>query len=82
MLPEDRRLRRLRELAEQDEIYQIWKHGYDDCAKAFREFADSQPEEISNFLWGYAECGRIMQQRIVNLACDHMVFPESKEGAD
>lgn len=67
---------RLQELAENDEIYQVWAKSFDDCRESFALFAASQPEEIRNMLYGYADCGRMAQQRLVNLACDHMFFPE------
>lgn len=69
-------------LAKQDEIYLMWKHSFADCADAFREYADAQPQDIRNMLWGYAECGRLMQQRLVNLACKYMDFlSNTEEGA-
>ena len=70
------RLQQLQALAETDNIYQVWARSYEDCRESFTQFAATQPEEIRNMLYGYADCGRIAQQRLVNLACDHMVFPE------
>ena len=70
------RLRQLQAIAETDNIYQVWARSYEDCRESFTQFAATQPEEIRNMLYGYADCGRIAQQRLVNLACDHMVFPE------
>lgn len=70
-------------LATQDEIYLMWKHSFADCAEAFQAFANAQPAEIRSILWGYAECGRLMQQRLVNLACKHMDFlNNTEEGAE
>ena len=63
-------------IAAEDSIYQIWQRSYEDCRDAFAEFANSQPEEIRNMLYGYADCGRMAQQRLVNLACKYMVFPK------
>lgn len=56
--------------------YGVWANSYADCREAFLAFAAKQPVEIRNMLYGYAECGRLMQQRMVNLACENMVFPE------
>ena len=64
----------LEQLAAQDNIYCLWKKSYQESAEAFAEFADRQPEEIRNILWTYAESGRLMQQRKVNLACEYMEF--------
>ncbi len=41
-------------------------------------FADTQPEEVRSILYGYADCGRMAQQRLVNLACENMIFPCKK----
>lgn len=65
----------LTEIAQQDDIYLLWKQNHDTFAKEFEAFANIQPENIRNFLWGYAESGRLMNQRIANLATQYMVFP-------
>lgn len=70
------RLRLLDQLAAQDEIYGIWKGTHDSVSADFALFANSQPEEVRNVLWGYAESGRLMEQRKVILACGHMDFTE------
>ena len=67
---------KLQKLAQEDLIYQTWQKSYEDCRESFANFADTQPEEIRNMLYGYADCGRMAQQRLVNLACEHMVFPK------
>ena len=72
------RQNKLLELAQQDEIYCVWEKSFENCREAFIQFAANQPEEIRNMLFGYADCGRIAQQRMVNLACEHMIFPEEK----
>ena len=72
----DQRLWKLLAIAETDNIYQVWARSYEDCRESFAKFAATQPEDIRNMLYGYADCGRIAQQRLVNLACDHMIFPE------
>ena len=66
----------LLELAQKDNVYQVWSQSYENCRESFYQFAVSQPEEIRNMLYGYADCGRMMMQRMVNLACEHMVFPK------
>ena len=66
-------------LAEQDNIYMVWKNTFEDCASPFKEFAGEQPDEVRKFLWGYAEGGRLMMQRIINLACDQMEFIEKRK---
>ena len=67
---------RLYALAEQDHIYNVWMNSYEDCITPFKSFAQDQPDEIRNFLYGYADCGRMMMQRIINIACDTMEFIE------
>ena len=69
------RQQQLFQLAEKDEIYQVWAKSFEDCREAFIAFANTQPPDIRNMLYGYADCGRMMMQRMVNLACENMVFP-------
>jgi len=72
------RLCKLEYLAENDSIYQVWYRSYLDSKDSFSAFANSQPDEIRNMLYAYAEGGRMAMQRKVNLACLHMQFPEEK----
>lgn len=67
---------KLYKIAQTDDIYQIWAKSFEECREAFIRFAESQPFEIRTILYGYADCGRMAQQRLVNLACKHMVFPK------
>ena len=62
-------------IAETDMAYNTWNQSYEDCREAFHRFAETQPEEIRNMLHGYADRGRLAQQRLVNLACENMIFP-------
>ncbi len=71
-------LEKLHELARSDEIYRLWEQCYMDSADAFAEFADRQSEDVKNLLWMYAESGRLMYQRKVNLACEHMEFKKGE----
>ena len=66
----------LQQFAEKDDIYQVWIKSFEACKEDFVRFAATQPEEIRNMLYGYADCGRMAQQRLVNLACTYMAFPE------
>ena len=65
---------RLYALAEQDHIYNVWKKCYEDSSPSFKAFVQEQPDEIKNVLLGYADCGRMMMQRIINIACETMEF--------
>ncbi len=67
---------RIRKIAQEDLSYQAWYQTFLECEHAFEAFAFQQPEEIQNILWGYAAGGRMMNQRLLNLACEHMIFPE------
>ena len=66
----------LEKMAQKDESYLVWKKSFEKYEKAFEEYVYCQPEEIRNILFGYADAGRMMQQRKVNLACEHMDFVE------
>ena len=70
------RLKILLDLSEKDDIYQLWSACYAEHKSDFEAFANAQPEHIRSFLWGYAESGRLTYQRLVNLACKYMTFPE------
>lgn len=77
------RLKKLNMIAQQDEIYQMWHRCYLAEKNAFEKYADAQPEAVRSTLYGYAECGRLVYQRLSNLACMHMDFIEpTKTGAD
>lgn len=67
---------RLLDLAQKDRIYLAWEHSYEECCEAFFRFANVQTEDVRNMLYGYADCGRLAQQRLVNLACEKMRFPD------
>lgn len=73
------RQERLYAIAEEDTTYQVWKQGYEDRVKAFQTYAYAQPENIRDILFGYADAGRMMVQRIVGLACEHMDFIDDVE---
>ena len=70
--------RRITKLAEKDLSYTTWNKIFEETEEDFRRYADSQPEEIRNFLWGYAQSGQMKNQRLLNLACEYMEFPEEK----
>ena len=63
-------------LAENDLPYQVWRDSYEHFRDAFTQYANRQPAKIRNLLYGYAEGGRMMNQRLVNLCCQNMVFPD------
>lgn len=69
-------IEKLNKLAQSDETYCLWENCYRESAEAFEKFANAQPEEVKNLLWSYAEAGRLMYQRKVILACEHMEFPK------
>ena len=69
---------RLKEITERDRIFNTWEKSFEACRKDFTKFADAQPQEIRSLLYGYADCGRMAQQRLVNLACEYMIFPDEK----
>lgn len=71
-----KRQNKIYKIAKTDLSYQAWSQTFEECRDAFLQFANSQPEEIRGILYGYADSGRMMQQRLLNLACEHMRFPE------
>lgn len=73
------KMERLYELAEQDSIYQTWKQVYEENEEAFRAYADKRSKPVRSILYSYAVAGRLMMQRLSNIACDRMEFLEGKE---
>ena len=70
------RQQRIYEIAKKDLAYQVWRDSFEQFHDAFAQFAGEQPDDIRNILYGYAEAGRMMNQRMVNLCCQNMVFPD------
>ena len=69
-------LRRLNEISRRDSVYNGWKQSRDSSAAAFEAFANSQPEDIRNMLWSYADGTQMMLQRKVYIACKCMNFKD------
>ena len=70
------RYEKLLALAQTDENYLVWQNSYRQYQADFIRYADQQPEETRTMLYGYAECSRLIPQRLVNLACEVMAFPD------
>ena len=70
------RLRRIWKLAEEDLIYDFWNHMHQEAHTAFHEYANQCPDDIKQILLGYAGAGEMKFQRMVNIACNHMVFED------
>ena len=73
------RMQRLQQIADQDSIYQVWEKSYQEYSDKFRKIARWCPKRVRNILVGYGESGRLMMQRMMNLACDHMEFPDEAQ---
>ena len=78
-MQDNERFHRLMQIAEQDEIYIVWKKSYQESSEKFARYMRWCPKKIRSFLYGYAECGRMMMQRMVNLACKCMEFPDERQ---
>ena len=73
------RQKKLYKLAEEDKIYMVWKNSFELFYADFQTYAKSQPDEIRNVLFGYADVGRMMMQKMVNIACEKMEFIDKEE---
>jgi hypothetical protein len=69
----------LHTIAGDDSVYLVWKETYEAAAAEFEAYVNQQPDDVRQILWAYAESGRLMNQRLVNLACEHMRFPQKKK---
>lgn len=67
---------RLENIGEADPSYGTWKSSMEAAEEDFEAFAGSQPEEIRNMLWCYAGGAKMMHQRLMNLVCQNMRFPD------
>ena len=70
----------LETLVSADTIYSAWERSFLDAQKDFVIFANTQPENIRNMLFAYADGGRMMLQRKINIACRYMYFPNKESG--
>lgn len=73
------RMQRLQQIAEDDKVYQVWEKSYAESSRQFYKFAKWCPKKVKRFLYSYAEGGRLMMQRMMNIACEQMVFPDEKQ---
>lgn len=76
---EDERIKCLQQMAELDEVYLVWKNSHEEFAGKFNGFIKWCPKKVRNYLCGYAESGRLMYQRMVNIACTHMDFIDTNK---
>jgi len=70
------KLQRILVIAQKDFSYLAWQKTFQEAEEDFEAFANSQPLNVQTILWNYAHGGRMMNQRLVNLACEYMDFPE------
>ena len=63
-------------IAEADKDYRQMERDWKRFEKEFEAYTDPLPEEIRNFLWGYAHMGILMGNRKLVLACENMEFSE------
>ena len=77
-MTEMERFHRLQKIAEQDACYMVWKHSFDDVSQAFDTYIRQCSDEERNILCAYADGGHLMMQRLVNIACCNMQFPDEE----
>lgn len=69
---------RIQTIAQSDFSYNAWRRIFEESEQEFQVFADSQPEAIRSILYSFAQSGRMMNQRLLNIACEHMEFSAQK----
>lgn len=67
---------RLEEIGENDLSYCVWRGSMEASEADFEAYANIQPAEIRNMLWCYAGGAKMMHQRLMNLVCQNMRFPD------
>lgn len=68
------RMSHLYALAQEDEVFNMWKERWVQSAESFERFARWMPKSIRKMLYTYADGGRTMMQRMNTIACMHMEF--------
>ena len=79
MKPSERQ-RRVWSIAEKDINYDVWRDMHEQTKEPFFQYINQCPDEIKHMLSGYAASGEMMIQRILNIACELLVFPEEITG--
>ena len=67
---------RLDELALLDETYMTYKTQYNEFAVQFDKLIRWCPRKIRRIFNGYADCGRLMMQRMAGIALENMEFQD------
>jgi len=73
-MEDKKRFRRLMQIAEQDANYLAFKMDYEKCGKKLEKILKWCPKQIRSLFRAYTDCGRMMNQRILNIACANMEF--------
>lgn len=64
------------EMAEQDDIFQVWKKDREVYEKKCERFFKWCPRKMRDAFLGYAACNAMMQQRLLNIVCENMKFKD------
>lgn len=64
------------DIAEKDAEYLKMKKDFLEFEKQFHEYADSHPDQVRNFLYGFQGMTYLMGNRKLMLACEKMHFPQ------
>ena len=59
----------LDKLATEDAYYNIWKSVFEESSVKIKKFTKFMPKRVRNFLYGYADGGRMMLERQISIAC-------------
>ena len=74
------RQRRIWSIAQKDMNYNVWQDMHEQTKEPFIQYANQCPDDIKQVLLGYAASGEMMMQRLLNIACEQLVFPEEIPG--
>ena len=78
LTPEQRRFK-IYDIAETDEGYRKVKEQLDSAQNKFTRFTDRLPGFLRNFLWTYPGMLFFMHHRLLDVICEHMIFPDEKK---
>ena len=68
------RMEKLYAIAQEDEVFLFWQQMYRQSEKSFEEVMKHTSKKRREIILSYAEGGRTMMQRLMNIACENMDF--------
>lgn len=72
------RRERIQEIMESDAECRRMMNSLDDAKREFEQYVSNLPEEVRSMLWEYPGMAYFLHNRILNLTCAAMRFPDEQ----